>query len=149
MQAYVFEEDKGGCVSFLVNIDSRSNATVEFRNKTVDLLPKSISILQGCNNVIFNTATVSYYVFFILNIKAHKNNEKVREVCFPVYLVQVNVAENTRTTTVSWKFDSEDKWQEFGDVILNFSDTSLMSNMLLEQMNTTKDVSDYLWYTLE
>ncbi|KAK4786250.1 hypothetical protein SAY86_002939 [Trapa natans] len=116
-QAYVFEEENGGCVSFLVNNDSRS-ATVEFRNLTVELPLKSISILQNCNNVIFNTATV-------------------------------NFKGNTRATMITWKFDDEDKWQEYVDPTPNFSDTSLMSNSLLEQMNTTKDISDYLWYTLE
>lgn len=59
LQAYVFEEETGGCVSFLVNNDSQDNATVEFRNVSVELLPKSISILEGCSNVIFNTVTVS------------------------------------------------------------------------------------------
>ncbi|OWM91504.1 hypothetical protein CDL15_Pgr017422 [Punica granatum] len=115
-QAYVFEEETGGCVSFLVNNDPTNNATVQFRNISVELPPKSISILGDCNNVIFNTATV-------------------------------NVEGNTRTTTVSWKFDSDDKWEEFEDVIPHFSDTTLISGTLLEQMNTTKDISDYLWYT--
>lgn len=41
-----------------------------------------------------------------------------------------------------------DKWQKFTDVIPNFENTSLQSDTLLEHMNVTKDVSDYLWYTL-
>lgn len=44
-------------------------------------------------------------------------------------------------------FDSVDGWQEFKDVIPNFSDTSIKSNSLLEHMNMTKAESDYLWYT--
>ncbi|KAK7839056.1 beta-galactosidase 6 [Quercus suber] len=39
-------------------------------------------------------------------------------------------------------------WEEWRDVIVNFEDASLKSNELLEHTNTTKDKSDYLWYTL-
>ena len=45
-------------------------------------------------------------------------------------------------------FDSVSSWEEFKDVIVNFKDVSLKSNELLEHTNTTKDKSDYLWYTL-
>ncbi|PHU19741.1 Beta-galactosidase 16 [Capsicum chinense] len=40
-----------------------------------------------------------------------------------------------------------EKWEQFEEVIPQFDDTSLRSDILLEHMNTTKDVSDYLWYT--
>lgn len=43
--------------------------------------------------------------------------------------------------------DSIDKWEEFKDKIPNFDDTSSRSDTLLEHMATTKDASDYLWYT--
>lgn len=45
------------------------------------------------------------------------------------------------------KFYSADKWEEHREVIPIFEDTSIRSDVLLEQMSTTKDVSDYLWYT--
>ena len=45
-------------------------------------------------------------------------------------------------------FDSVSSWEEFKDVIVSFEDASLKSNELLEHKNTTKDKSDYLWYTL-
>ncbi|GAV60295.1 Glyco_hydro_35 domain-containing protein/BetaGal_dom4_5 domain-containing protein [Cephalotus follicularis] len=57
-QAYVFEEETGECAAFLVNGDEKVNATVRFRNMTYDLLPKSISILPDCENIVFNTAKV-------------------------------------------------------------------------------------------
>lgn len=38
-------------------------------------------------------------------------------------------------------------WEEFRDIIPTFAQTSKRSNTLLEHMNTTKDMSDYLWYT--
>ena len=45
-------------------------------------------------------------------------------------------------------FDSVSSWKEFKDVIVSFEDASLKSNELLEHTNTTKDKSDYLWYTI-
>ena len=45
-------------------------------------------------------------------------------------------------------FDSVSSWEEFKDVSVNFKDASLKSNELLQHTNTTKDKSDYLWYTL-
>ncbi|PHT83835.1 Beta-galactosidase 16 [Capsicum annuum] len=57
---------------------------------------------------------------------------------------KVSTQFNTRT---AFKFDSAEKWEQFEEVIPQFDDTSLRSDILLEHMNTTKDVSDYLWYT--
>ncbi|XP_065875334.1 beta-galactosidase 6 isoform X2 [Euphorbia lathyris] len=39
-------------------------------------------------------------------------------------------------------------WEKYIDVIPNYADTTLIkSEYLLEHMSTTKDISDYLWYT--
>ena len=55
---------------------------------------------------------------------------------------------NDRIIKSTQTFDSVSSWEEFKDVIVNFKDVSLKSNELLEHTNTTKDKSDYLWYTL-
>ncbi|KAB1210499.1 Beta-galactosidase 6 [Morella rubra] len=116
-QAYVFEKETEGCVAFLVNSDSHT-AAVQFRNISLQLVPRSISILPDCQNVIFNTA-------------------------------KVNTTPNQRILKSVQKFNSSDLWEEFKDVIPNTDDTPLIiSNTFLEHMNTTKDKSDYLWYTL-
>lgn len=57
-EAYMFQEDSGGCIAFLVNNNGKDTANVQFHNASFELLPKSISILPDCQNVIFNTATV-------------------------------------------------------------------------------------------
>nr|KYP61873.1 Beta-galactosidase 3 [Cajanus cajan] len=116
-EGYVFEEENGECVAFLINNDIKNKVTVQFRNISYELLPKSISILPDCQNVTFNTANV-------------------------------NTTSNRRIISPKQNFSSVDDWKQFQDVIPNFDDTSLRSNSLLEQMNTTKDKSDYLWYTL-
>ncbi|TYI21688.1 hypothetical protein ES332_A06G055300v1 [Gossypium tomentosum] len=54
---------------------------------------------------------------------------------------------NTRAVETSKKLDSIVKWEEYKETIPTFDDTSLRADMLLEHMNTTKDNSDYLWYT--
>ncbi|XP_057419693.1 beta-galactosidase 6-like isoform X2 [Lotus japonicus] len=59
-EGYVFEEEGGGeCAAFLVNDDNVNVFTVQFRNRSYQLPPKSISILPDCQNVTFNTATVN------------------------------------------------------------------------------------------
>ncbi|KAI4336465.1 hypothetical protein L6164_014988 [Bauhinia variegata] len=116
-EGYVFEEDKGGCVAFLINNDRTNNVSVQFQNTTYQLPSKSISILPDCQNVTYNTAIV-------------------------------HTPSNRRIITPRHKFSSANNWQQFEDVIPSFDDTSLRSDSLLEHMNTTKDKSDYLWYTL-
>ncbi|KAK6132284.1 hypothetical protein DH2020_033984 [Rehmannia glutinosa] len=54
---------------------------------------------------------------------------------------------STRSRQLAVKLDSPEIWEECDEVIPVFDDTSLRSELLLEQMNTTKDASDYLWYT--
>ena len=44
-------------------------------------------------------------------------------------------------------FDSTQQWEEFREVVPQFDETTLRSDGFLEQLNTTKDTSDYLWYT--
>ncbi|KAG5050111.1 hypothetical protein JHK85_011214 [Glycine max] len=116
-EGYVFEEEKGECVAFLKNNDRDNKVTVQFRNRSYELLPRSISILPDCQNVAFNTANV-------------------------------NTTSNRRIISPKQNFSSLDDWKQFQDVIPYFDNTSLRSDSLLEQMNTTKDKSDYLWYTL-
>ncbi|KAM7276039.1 hypothetical protein ACFE04_017905 [Oxalis oulophora] len=60
-QAYVFEEkSEDKCAAFLVNNNTKSDATVQFRNMTFVLPPKSISILPDCKNEVFNSAKVHF-----------------------------------------------------------------------------------------
>ncbi|KAL4632701.1 hypothetical protein ACB092_04G069600 [Castanea dentata] len=61
---------------------------------------------------------------------------------------KVNTEYNDRIITLAQTFDSTDSWEEFKDEVVNFEDTSLKSNGLLEHINATKDKSDYLWYTI-
>lgn len=57
LQAHVFET-KLKCVAFLVNFDKHQRPTVIFRNISLQLAPKSISILSDCRTVVFETGKV-------------------------------------------------------------------------------------------
>ncbi|XP_062099612.1 beta-galactosidase 16 [Humulus lupulus] len=61
---------------------------------------------------------------------------------------KISAQYGVRTMVPSEKFDSKARWAVFKEAIPNFDTTSVRANMLLEHMNTTKDESDYLWYTI-
>lgn len=54
---------------------------------------------------------------------------------------------STRTREAALRLNSREIWEEYDEIIAAFDDTLIRSNLLQEQMNTTKDASDYLWYT--
>ncbi|MFS7983632.1 putative beta-galactosidase [Helianthus anomalus] len=60
----------------------------------------------------------------------------------------VNTQVSTRSMQPVIRFDSPQQWQAFSEAVPQFDQTSLRSDTLLEQMNTTKDTTDYLWYTM-
>ncbi|GLT84966.1 hypothetical protein SLE2022_031710 [Rubroshorea leprosula] len=60
---------------------------------------------------------------------------------------KVSTPPNTRSITTGLKFDSVTAWQQWEEVIPIFSNTSLITKNLLDHMSTTKDSTDYLWYT--
>ncbi|XVF63364.1 hypothetical protein PTKIN_Ptkin09bG0081900 [Pterospermum kingtungense] len=60
---------------------------------------------------------------------------------------KISVQNNTRSITTGKKFNSPEMWEEFEDIIPTFPETTTRYNTLLEHTNTTKDKSDYLWYT--
>ncbi|KAL2232361.1 beta-galactosidase 16 [Sesamum indicum] len=60
---------------------------------------------------------------------------------------KVSTQMSTRSTQKAVGLDSPEIWKEWNEAIPAFDDSLLRSDSLLEQMNTTKDASDYLWYT--
>ncbi|CAN0890099.1 Beta-galactosidase 16 [Linum grandiflorum] len=119
--AYVYNNgETGECgTAFLVNREKHGNTSVSvtFQNASYDLLPKSISILPDCKTVAFNTA-------------------------------KVGSQPNSRAMSRSKVLDRAEMWEEYREVVPSFGDTtSLRSQKLLDHISTTKDASDYLWYT--
>ncbi|MCD9645778.1 Beta-galactosidase 6 [Datura stramonium] len=118
-QAYVFSGSDSGtkCSAFLVNTDS-GNKSVAVRFRNLTYQLPPKSI-----SILPDCKTVTF------------NTAKV------------NTQFNTRSSRAVVMFDSAEKWEEIQEVIPRFDATTLRSETLLEQTNTTKDASDYLWYT--
>lgn len=117
-EVHAFETDNGECAAFLSNMDFRSDVTVQFRNLIYVLPAWSISILPDCKTVAFNTAKVSS---------------------------QSNVME---MSSLQLNPGSSNMWESFKEQIGVSGDDYFKAVGLLEHINTTKDTTDYLWYTV-
>ncbi|WOL16069.1 beta-galactosidase 7 isoform X1 [Canna indica] len=114
-EAHVFRTNSGRCAAFLVNFGSK--ARLQFLNATYNLPAQSISILQDCKKVTFNTA-------------------------------KVNAQYGERSANPVQYLNQNQQWRAFAEEVPSTKQNSLVAEGLLEQMSTTKDVTDYLWYTI-
>ncbi|CAI0392456.1 unnamed protein product [Linum tenue] len=115
-QAHVYSTEHGDCAAFLANYDTKSATRVLFNNMHYNLPPWSISILPDCRNVVFNTAKV-------------------------VVGVQTSQMEMLPTNIEMLSWESYDE-----DVSSLYDGSTFTASGLLEQINVTRDASDYLWY---
>ncbi|RWW08330.1 hypothetical protein GW17_00028244 [Ensete ventricosum] len=127
-QAHVFSSESGGCAAFLSNHDPNSYAKIMFNNMHYNLPPWSISILPDCRNVVFNTAKASHFASdspnFLIKIG-----------------VQTSQMQMYPTNTQSLM------WERYDEEVASLEENSLITATgLLEQINVTRDTSDYLWY---
>lgn len=60
---------------------------------------------------------------------------------------QVSAQHATRSWTQTLKLDSAQNWREYKEAIPTYDNTPLRENRIVDQMRTTNDTSDYLWYT--
>ncbi|XXG71673.1 hypothetical protein AAC387_Pa07g0942 [Persea americana] len=124
LEAHIYHKNYGGCAAFLANIDHTSDANVTFNGSSYYLPAWSVSILPDCKNVIFNTAKV---------------------------VSQKNLGEFPHQHTTSARehlISSSLSWFWYKEQVGIWSNNSFTASGLLEQINTTKDTSDYLWYTI-
>lgn len=122
----------------------------------------NFSLGQSLEAIVFETES-GECAAFLVNKGATDTNVRFQNVTYELPLSSIsilpdckNVAFNTRRVSVQHntrsmkavqKFESSEEWQEFKELIPNFDETKLRANELLEHMGTTKDRSDYLWYT--
>ncbi|AES88600.1 putative glycosidase [Medicago truncatula] len=111
------------CSAFLANI-GMSDATVTFNGNSYHLPGWSVSILPDCKNVVLNTAKVNT-ASMISSFATESLKEKV---------------DSLDSSSSGWSWISE-------PVGISTPDAFTKSG-LLEQINTTADRSDYLWYSL-
>lgn len=121
LEAHVYN-GTSGCAAFLANTDHTSDANVSFNGNSYSLPSWSVSILPDCKTVVFNTAKVVSQKAPMDSLHKHK------------------VSKEHHLTSSAWEWYRE----LVGPSIKN----SFRRSGLLEQINTTRDISDYLWYTI-
>ncbi|KAI7732050.1 hypothetical protein M8C21_022941 [Ambrosia artemisiifolia] len=106
------------CAAFLANVDTENHITVDFNGNSYNLPAWSVSILPDCKNVVFNTAKI-----------------------------------NSMTTIRRFVASSDSKaissdWSYVSEPVGISSNDAFGKQGLVEQLNTTADQSDYLWYSI-
>ncbi|EHA8587341.1 beta-galactosidase 3 [Cocos nucifera] len=124
-EANVYSDPSGGCVAFIANIDEENDRLINFQNRSYNVPAWSVSILPDCKNVAFNTA-------------------KVRSQTSIVDMVP----ENLQALMISPKKGSEDRrWNIFMEKAGVWGEPDFVRKGFVDHINTTKDSTDYLWYT--
>lgn len=116
-EADVYEDSSGACAAFISNMDDKNDRTVVFRNTAYFLPAWSVSILPDCKNVIFNTAKVGYQTS----------------------VVEMLPSDLQPSTSL--------KWDVFTEKVGIWDSADFSKIGLADHINTTKDTTDYLWYT--
>ncbi|XP_010689565.2 beta-galactosidase 8 isoform X1 [Beta vulgaris subsp. vulgaris] len=123
LEATMYKTDSGLCAAFLANVGTQSDATVKFNGNSYQLPAWSVSILPDCKNVVLNTAKINSMAML------------------PKFIPQ----------SVKYNLDSSgdiaSTWSWFREPVGISKTKTLVKPGLLEQINTTADKSDYLWYS--
>ncbi|XP_075490704.1 beta-galactosidase 8-like [Primulina tabacum] len=123
LEATVYKTESGLCAAFLANVDTKSDATVKFNGNSYKLPAWSVSILPDCKNVALNTA-------------------KINSVATISEFVRQPSKDDARASDASIS-----GWSWINEPVGISSDNAFPKVGLLEQINTTSDKSDYLWYS--
>ncbi|KAK6163297.1 hypothetical protein DH2020_000161 [Rehmannia glutinosa] len=124
LEATVYKTESGQCAAFLANTGTQSDATVNFNGNSYHLPAWSVSILPDCKSVVLNTA-------------------KINSVSTIANFVRQPSKDDTTATDAFFS-----GWSWINEPVGISSDSAFTKQGLLEQINTTADQSDYLWYSL-
>ncbi|XP_078440385.1 beta-galactosidase 8 [Wolffia australiana] len=128
LEAHTYKTGTGTCAVFLANIDSTRDAVVTFNGNSYKLPAWSVSILPDCKTVVFNSA----------QINSQAVSMEMRRMSLPVEK-STGAVESSQTLQPVWSSIDE---------VVGVPESNLLSaEGLLEQINTTADSSDYLWYS--
>ncbi|XP_050226309.1 beta-galactosidase 8-like [Mercurialis annua] len=122
LEAHVYYKSSNNCAAFLANYDNSSDATVTFHGNLYFLPAWSVSILPDCKNVIFNSA----------------------KVVSPRHLGDGSFAHSSSLNEISLK---QTMWSWYKEEVGIWGNNSFTAPGLLEQIQSTKDTSDFLWYS--
>ncbi|KAI7730687.1 hypothetical protein M8C21_023051 [Ambrosia artemisiifolia] len=112
------------CAAFLANVDTKNDANVNFNGNSYHLPAWSVSILSDCKNVVFNTAKINS----MATIKR-----------FVATSVRDDLSESKAISS---------QWSYVSEPVGISSNDAFNRPGLVEQINTTADQSDYLWYSI-
>ncbi|KAG8473886.1 hypothetical protein CXB51_034048 [Gossypium anomalum] len=124
-EADVYDDGSEVCAAFLANLDDKTDKNVVFRNVSYHLPSWSVSILPDCKNVVFNTAKVGSQAS----------------------LVEMMPEELTPSVMSPSKGLKALKWDVFVENAGIWGVPDFAKNGFVDHINTTKDTTDYLWYT--
>ncbi|CAN6479316.1 unnamed protein product [Victoria cruziana] len=128
LEAHVYRAGPEKCAAFLANVGTQSDQTVTFNGNSYHLPAWSVSILPDCKNVVFNSAKINSQV-------AHFE------------MTQINPAFKSEGSTAS-SAPFQLTWSWIPEPVGISKSDKFERDGLLEQINTTADLSDYLWYSL-
>ncbi|XP_073137651.1 beta-galactosidase 8-like [Henckelia pumila] len=134
LEVTVYKTESGQCAAFLANLGNQTDATVSFNGDSYDLPAWSVSILPDCQNVVFNTAKINSATTIPKFIHQASQNGTY------------SVASNQNGTTSAGPPLSQ--WSWFREPVGISSKSAFVLLGLVEQINTTADKSDYLWYSM-
>ncbi|XP_031502782.1 beta-galactosidase 8 isoform X1 [Nymphaea colorata] len=128
LEAHMYRAGPEKCAAFLANVGTQSDQTVTFNGNSYHLPAWSVSILPDCKNVAFNSAKINSQItrFEMTQIESAFKSEVSSVSSVPLQLTWSWIPEPVGIS-------KSDKFERDG---------------LLEQVNTTADLSDYLWYSL-
>ncbi|XVF61084.1 hypothetical protein PTKIN_Ptkin08bG0100900 [Pterospermum kingtungense] len=124
-EADVYDDGSGSCAAFLANMDNKTDANVVFMNVSYHLPAWSVSILPDCKNVVHNTAKVGSQASVV---------EMIPEELKP------SVASPRKGLKAL-------KWDIFVENAGIWGVPDFTIDGFMDHVNTTKDATDYLWYT--
>uniref|UniRef100_A0A0D9VS16 beta-galactosidase n=1 Tax=Leersia perrieri TaxID=77586 RepID=A0A0D9VS16_9ORYZ len=127
LQATVYQAPSV-CAAFLANIDAQSDKTVKFNGNMYKLPAWSVSILPDCKNVVLNTAQINSQVTTSEMRSLRSSTQDSDDSSITPELA-----------TAGWSYAIEP--------VGITKENALTRPGLMEQINTTADASDFLWYS--
>ncbi|OVA19360.1 D-galactoside/L-rhamnose binding SUEL lectin domain [Macleaya cordata] len=124
-EADVYSEASGACAAFIANMDEENDKVVYFQNVSYHLPAWSVSILPDCKNVAFNTAKVGFQTSIVEMVP-----EGMQASMMPQDKGLISL-----------------KWYVFMENAGVWGEADFATNGFVDHINTTKDTTDYLWYT--
>ncbi|KAG9445334.1 hypothetical protein H6P81_016674 [Aristolochia fimbriata] len=124
-EAHIYKGSSGSCATFISNMDEEDDKILQFQNVSYHVPAWSVSILPDCKNVAFNTAQVKSQTSIVAMIpdKLHAS------------------------TALPEKGTKSFQWEVFTEKAGVWGATDFTKKGFVDHLNTTKDSTDYLWYT--